>query len=170
MERIPPDSIEELVTLHPGQGHRHRPGGAWRSLEPLLGRRTGRAQGRQGRPLDRQGDHASSSTRTTARRLFAISREDRPATAEDGRSRDLTVEEVQRIKDLVAKVGSLEFRILANSEDDKDGDQGRQGAARRRRDDRRPGEARQGRACRRRGPRRRATSESSACRAATRAS
>jgi SecD/SecF fusion protein len=35
-----------------------------------------------------------------------------------GRSRDLTVEEVQRIKELVSKVGSLEFRILANSVDD----------------------------------------------------
>jgi SecD/SecF fusion protein len=34
------------------------------------------------------------------------------------KSKDLTVEEVQRIKDLVAKVGSLEFRILANSTDD----------------------------------------------------
>lgn len=36
-----------------------------------------------------------------------------------GQTHDLTVEEVQRIKDLVAKVGSLEFRILANSVDDK---------------------------------------------------
>src|SRR5262249_20373953 len=36
-----------------------------------------------------------------------------------GRGRDLTVEEVQRIKELIAKVGSLEFRILANSFDDK---------------------------------------------------
>src|SRR5205807_272088 len=36
-----------------------------------------------------------------------------------GHTRDLTVEEVQRIKDLVAKVGSLEFRILANGVDDK---------------------------------------------------
>jgi len=36
-----------------------------------------------------------------------------------GQSRDVTVEEVQRIKDLVSKVGSLEFRILANSVDDK---------------------------------------------------
>lgn len=34
------------------------------------------------------------------------------------RSRDLTVEEVQRIKDLISKVGSLEFRILANRVDD----------------------------------------------------
>jgi len=33
-------------------------------------------------------------------------------------SKDLSVEEVQRIKDLVAKVGSLEFSILANSSDD----------------------------------------------------
>ncbi len=39
-----------------------------------------------------------------------------------GRSKDLTLEEVQRIKDLVAKVGSLEFRILANSVDDKEGE------------------------------------------------
>ncbi|MCI0642897.1 MAG: SecD/SecF family protein translocase subunit, partial [Gemmataceae bacterium] len=38
-----------------------------------------------------------------------------------GRSRDLSVEEVQRIKELVAKVGSLEFRILANKHDDKQG-------------------------------------------------
>ncbi len=37
---------------------------------------------------------------------------------EGGRSRDLGSEEVQRIKDLVARVGSLEFRILANSVDD----------------------------------------------------
>jgi SecD/SecF fusion protein len=33
---------------------------------------------------------------------------------------DLTVEEVQRIKDLVSRVGSLEFSILANAFDDKD--------------------------------------------------
>lgn len=36
-----------------------------------------------------------------------------------GQSKDLTVEEVQRIKELVSKVGSLEFGILANAEDDK---------------------------------------------------
>ena len=35
--------------------------------------------------------------------------------------KDLTVEEVQRIKDLVSKVGSLEFRILANEQDDAEG-------------------------------------------------
>ncbi|MBX9678065.1 MAG: protein translocase subunit SecD [Gemmataceae bacterium] len=38
----------------------------------------------------------------------------------DSESKDLTVEEVQRIKDLVSKVGSLEFRILANGADDKE--------------------------------------------------
>ena len=32
----------------------------------------------------------------------------------------LTVEEVQRIKDLVSRVGALQFRILANSNDDKE--------------------------------------------------
>src|SRR5262249_31312527 len=38
---------------------------------------------------------------------------------EVGGSRDATVEEGQRIKELVARVGSLEFRILANQHDDK---------------------------------------------------
>lgn len=43
-------------------------------------------------------------------------------TDKEGRNRDLSMEEVQRLKDLIAKVGSLEFRVLANSEDDKDGE------------------------------------------------
>ncbi|HEV8060477.1 MAG TPA: protein translocase subunit SecD, partial [Gemmataceae bacterium] len=34
--------------------------------------------------------------------------------------RALTTEEVERIKELIAQVGSLEFRILANTRDDKD--------------------------------------------------
>ncbi len=34
--------------------------------------------------------------------------------------RALTTEEVQRIKELISQVGSLEFRILANTRDDKD--------------------------------------------------
>src|SRR5205807_300956 len=38
--------------------------------------------------------------------------------SEAGRTKDNSVEDVQRIKDLVSKVGSLEFRILANSTDD----------------------------------------------------
>jgi SecD/SecF fusion protein len=38
----------------------------------------------------------------------------------DTRLRDLSAEEVQRIKDLVKQVGNLEFRILANSADDKE--------------------------------------------------
>jgi SecD/SecF fusion protein len=37
-----------------------------------------------------------------------------------GRKRDVTGEDVQRIKNLIAQVGSLEFRILANSTDDKE--------------------------------------------------
>jgi SecD/SecF fusion protein len=39
---------------------------------------------------------------------------------EIGRTKDLTVEQVQKIKELVARVGSLEFRILANAHDDKE--------------------------------------------------
>jgi SecD/SecF fusion protein len=35
-------------------------------------------------------------------------------------SRDLTAEEVERVKDLISQVGSLEFRILANNHDDRD--------------------------------------------------
>jgi SecD/SecF fusion protein len=42
---------------------------------------------------------------------------------ESKQGRDLSVEEVQRIKDLVSKVGSLEFRILANQDDDKKGEE-----------------------------------------------
>lgn len=38
-----------------------------------------------------------------------------------GENKDLSVEEVSRIKDLVSKVGSLEFRILANQNDDAKG-------------------------------------------------
>jgi len=37
-----------------------------------------------------------------------------------GKKKDVTGEEVQRIKDLIAQVGSLEFRILANYQDDKE--------------------------------------------------
>ncbi len=37
-----------------------------------------------------------------------------------GEALDLTVEEVQRIKELVPRVGSLEFKMLANNFDDKD--------------------------------------------------
>ena len=38
-----------------------------------------------------------------------------------GQTLDLSVEEVQRIKELVSRVGSLEFRMLANNFDDKEG-------------------------------------------------
>jgi SecD/SecF fusion protein len=41
-------------------------------------------------------------------------------TTESHHRPDVTVEEVQRIKDLVPKMGSLEFLILANDFDDKD--------------------------------------------------
>ena len=40
--------------------------------------------------------------------------------SELGYGKDLTVEGVQQIKELIAKVGRLEFRILANSHDDKE--------------------------------------------------
>lgn len=35
-----------------------------------------------------------------------------------GHSEDVSVEEVQRMKEMIPKVGSLEFRILANKNDD----------------------------------------------------
>lgn len=37
-----------------------------------------------------------------------------------GKRKDVSGEKVQEIKDLIAQVGSLEFRILANAEDDKE--------------------------------------------------
>ncbi|MBY0526842.1 MAG: protein translocase subunit SecD [Gemmataceae bacterium] len=40
--------------------------------------------------------------------------------ASAGQRQDLSGEQVQRVKELIAQVGSLEFRILANSEDDKE--------------------------------------------------
>jgi SecD/SecF fusion protein len=51
-----------------------------------------------------------------------IEQEIEKTTKSSGQARDLTVEEVQRIKDLVAKVGSLEFNILANNVDDTAGE------------------------------------------------
>jgi len=37
-----------------------------------------------------------------------------------GKKRDFTSEKIQEVKDLIAQVGSLEFRILANTQDDAD--------------------------------------------------
>src|SRR5262249_52012523 len=37
-----------------------------------------------------------------------------------GGRRDVTGEDIQRIKDYITRVGSLEFRILANNRDDKE--------------------------------------------------
>jgi SecD/SecF fusion protein len=37
-----------------------------------------------------------------------------------GKKRDFTSEKIQEVKDLIAQVGSLEFRILANNQDDAD--------------------------------------------------
>ena len=51
--------------------------------------------------------------------LTAIRKDIRDQLEDTNRTQDLTVEEVQRIKDLVSKVGSLEFLMLANSLDDK---------------------------------------------------
>lgn len=39
---------------------------------------------------------------------------------ESGQRRDFSTEQIQNVKDLISQVGSLEFRILANDQDDKD--------------------------------------------------
>lgn len=50
----------------------------------------------------------------------SIVREIQRRAKDQRRDRDLTVEEVQRIKEQVARVGLLEFRILANEKDDSE--------------------------------------------------
>ena len=64
---------------------------------------------------------SSSAATITAPRSSAIRRTRFEKFSEEaGYGKDLTVEDVQHIKELVAKVGRLEFRILANAHDDKE--------------------------------------------------
>jgi SecD/SecF fusion protein len=114
MERIPPDNVEQLISFIQADGVVINQA-AIASLEPILGAAAFKSEERDADTIrtfikDNYGPSA-----------FAISEEIAKVTEKTGRKRDLALEDVQRIKDLVAKVGSLEFRILANSTDDRDG-------------------------------------------------
>jgi SecD/SecF fusion protein len=127
MERIPPDNVEQLVSFIQAGGVVIGQAGI-AALEPLLGQdafpefRT--IKDEKGKETDNPVD-AQTVTQfieeNYGRSAYAIGQEITRLAEKTGRSRDLALEDVQRIKDLVAKVGSLEFRILANSVDDQIG-------------------------------------------------
>lgn len=127
MERITPDSVNQLSTFIVSKGNIIGQS-AIALLKPLLGDK-----------YDRVGDGPSlNDARDFIKKHYgpplqeikfdiqkymaeiALGRELTDAEVEryKDQARDLSVEEVQRIKDLVSKVGSLEFRILANDKDD----------------------------------------------------
>lgn len=117
MERINPDSVEQLISFIQARGSVIGQAGL-SVVEPVTGPQI--LDGAEGAVPYAEAeqfilDHYGPS-------LSKIQRQINEITVESGRSKDLTVEEVQRIKDLVAKVGSLEFRILANSKDDEQGE------------------------------------------------
>ncbi len=112
---ITPDSHEELIGLMQTRGNLIAAAGL-AVLEPLLGQ-------------DVLGDTTKFVRFDEADKfikkyygpsLRALTKDIETRYRKTGRAKDLTVEEVQRIKDLVSKVGSLEFRILANKKDDEE--------------------------------------------------
>ena len=117
---IEPDSFDELIGRVEMRGNTI--GQAFlNTLEPLLGNQI---------VTPASGDDDASDfidrktitdfvTENYGPSVQSIEKQIEEKNKESGRIKDLTVEEVQRIKDLVAKVGKLEFRILANQNDDK---------------------------------------------------
>src|SRR5262249_45351867 len=61
-------------------------------------------------PPEKQGNYGPS--------LQEILKSIKDISDKEGRSRDVSAEDIQKIKDRVRQVGSLEFRILANNVDD----------------------------------------------------
>jgi SecD/SecF fusion protein len=114
MEQIEPDSFDQLISFVQSKGVLEAQAGL-AVIEPLVGNdiqfndETPRREEIVAFIQDNYGESAASILKTIEQK------------SPGGRSRDLTMEEVQRIKDLVARIGSLEFRILANNEDDKEG-------------------------------------------------
>ena len=118
MERITPDSTEQLTTFVLTRGSVIGQG-ALSLLGPLVGDNLDRV-------FDGPDDPAADEVRSFIKDLYGppvkeINDKINEIMKDTTGGKDLSVEEVQRIKDLVSKVGSLEFRILANSTDDSDG-------------------------------------------------
>jgi SecD/SecF fusion protein len=117
MPAVPPDSFDELVGRIQTEGNVVEQA-ALRTIQPLVGADI-LSPTKDGKYFinRKEAEKFVESNYGPSRR--AIEDEITRAYQATGHTRDLTVEEVQRIKDLVAKVGSLEFRILANGVDDK---------------------------------------------------
>jgi SecD/SecF fusion protein len=129
-DKVPPDAIEELVGRVECKGD-----GVGQAflvvLDPMLGKNVLSERYEDQIALDDKGKPKDDTKFINPNKVLEfvkenygpsaqiVSQQIEQATKSSGHSRDLTVEEVQRIKDLVSKVGSLEFRILANSVDDK---------------------------------------------------
>jgi SecD/SecF fusion protein len=117
MSRINPDSIEQLITFIQARGSTIGQAGL-AVIEPLTGPDflEGASKSVNAKEVEEfiKDNYGPSLTR--------IKKDIDELTEKSGRSKDLTVEQVQRIKDLMTKVGSLEFRILANDKDDKNGE------------------------------------------------
>jgi SecD/SecF fusion protein len=113
LEGIAADSFEELIGRIEAKGSVFTQA-ALETLRPLLGTHPV-SQGLNDRKEIE--DFIAANYGPTAKEIEAAIKE--ATGGEEGSSRDLTVEEVQRIKELVARVGSLEFKILANQHDDK---------------------------------------------------
>ncbi len=117
---ILPDSTDQLIGFIQTGGNLVAQG-ALASLDPLLGHNFSLAtESAKGAASDAQ-SIAKFIEDNYGPSLQDITKEIDDLYRASGRSRDLAREDVQRIKDLVAKVGSLEFRILANNKDDAKG-------------------------------------------------
>jgi SecD/SecF fusion protein len=131
-EKLAPDAIDELVGRVECKGD--TVGQAFLTvIEPMTVEPRSGQDMLKDRYVDSDSDLAKDATafisarkvRDFIREYYGpspadIERDIEAVNKDTGYSRDLTVEEVQRIKDLVTKLGSLEFRILANSYDDKE--------------------------------------------------
>jgi SecD/SecF fusion protein len=112
-DNILPDHYEELIGRVVLRGNVLGQGFV-SALEPVLGR--GYLTGEAFLPRKEVKDFIVANYGPSDR---DIESEIEKINKSSGRRRDSTIEDVQRIKDLIAKVGKLEFRILANSHDDK---------------------------------------------------
>ncbi len=115
MERITPDSTDQLTTFVLTRGSVIGQA-ALSLLHPLVGDNLERV-------FDGPDDPTATEVKDFIRDLYGppvgeIMDKINKHMADNQISKDPSVEDVQRIKDLVSKVGSLEFRILANSTDD----------------------------------------------------
>ncbi|HEX3316097.1 MAG TPA: protein translocase subunit SecD [Gemmataceae bacterium] len=123
MNQILPDNVDQLVTFVQARGVLVGQAGI-NVLEPLTGGELPFADVSNAAEIEipKREEVEKFIADDYGESAQAILRKIDKLTDKEGRGRDLNLEEVQRIKDLVAKVGALEFRILANSEDDSQGE------------------------------------------------